>query len=173
MFVDPTDAGTGAAVFGYDYGSIVNADQVLATINPVLDEPDNDTGWQPMPSSLDCKAASAYRSIVWDDLRFVLEQYADGTVTLGAWSIGDVDLAFSPPLDTTITQASGLTSVSGLGIGSPKAAIMNEAWAQVGDYGNQVQALSGPGPVIFELVDGAVTAFSSEVNDCYSPDADM
>lgn len=166
QFVDPDQPTRSASVFGYEYGSVVDLDEVIATISADLAPPDHDTGWQPMPESLSCKGATEYRSILWDDLRLEFERMPTHVDRLAAWSVGDTELLLSPPRHAEISSASGLTSASGLGIGSPKSAIMNEGFSMVGDDAGRVQALTGIAPVMFELTDGAVSAFSIQDNDC-------
>lgn len=160
------------SLFGFAFANEINPDAVIPTIGPVLGPPEHDTGWLPMPSALTCNGADEYRSILWGDLRIVLnatDTNSDGSSDLfwlAAWSVGDVSLSFSPPLDVPITGASGITDSSGLGIGSPKSAIMDHDFVQFSDQGDQVFALAAPSPVRFALVDDRVTAMSMEANDC-------
>lgn len=172
-FVHPEQPTRSASVFGFEYASFVEPDEVLTTIGAVLDEPDHDSGWQAMPASLPCKADLQYRSVLWDDLRVVLERRdSNGNTRLGAWSVGEVALSFSPPLATQISATSGVTSPSGLGIGSPTSAIADEGFPMVGADGDRVRALTGISPVVFEIGDDAVAAFSIEDNDCLAETAD-
>lgn len=154
-----------ASVFGFGYGEPVDLEEVLVTVGAVLGEPDADTGWRPAADAFPC-SGDDYRSILWDDLRLVLERWPGGLTILAAWSVGDVDLEFSPPLEADITASSGLTSVSGLGVGSSKSSIADEGFAQVYDAGDHVEALAVRSPFMFETTDDRISGFSIERNDC-------
>lgn len=172
-FVRPGEPTRSASVFGFEYGTAVEPAEVLTTVGAVLGEPDHDTGWQPIPQSLACKGDIDYRSVLWDDLRIVLERQDGGDARLGAWSLGAVELSYSPPLAAEIGDPSGVTSSSGLGIGSPASAIADEGFSMVGDEGDSVLALAGISPVVFEVTGDTVSALSIEDNDCFVDDANM
>ena len=161
------------SVFGFGHQLEADAEVVLETISVALGEPHLDTGWSPMPSDLACTGAISYRSFVWGDLRIVLNGYdldgdalAEVTVVAG-WSIGNVALTLSPPLDGTLGAPTGLTTASGIGIGTPKAEILSQPWVQIAlDEGDRVVGVAAS-VVVFELNDNnQIAAIWVEDNDC-------
>ncbi|MCU1388889.1 MAG: hypothetical protein JWL72_2227, partial [Ilumatobacteraceae bacterium] len=163
---------TTPSVFGFAYGSDGDPTMIASTVSDVLGQPQQDTGWQPMPADLSCKGATEYRSILWADLRFVFEGYdtdGDGTTDrtrLAAWSIGAVQLELSPHLDAVITQHSAITTADGLGLGSPKSAVLEQNFFQIGDDGDTVFGLAKAVPVRFVIADDRVASMSVQDNDC-------
>lgn len=90
-----SDPPRGPSVFGYSALTAVNDFELLDEVSEALGQPDVDTGWVPIPDTYACTGASEYRSLLWDDARFVLERSANPKATiLAGWSIGDTALAF-------------------------------------------------------------------------------
>jgi hypothetical protein len=164
------EPGSGPSVFGYDALTEVEDAALVDDVNAALHEPDADTGWIATPEAYACTGASEYRSLLWDDIRLVLARRAvttGSTTYLSAWSVGDVTLTFSPPLDAEIERASGITTSDGIGLGTSVDRLDEVEWYQSYRDGDRFFGLAGIGPVIFQL-DGAgdVTAMSFEQNDC-------
>lgn len=105
---------------------------------------------------------------MWDDIRFVLRRYGDpGTAYLAAWSIGDAELAYSPPLDAEIAGSSGITTADGIGLGTSADRLEGVEWAQSLLQKDQFLGLAGTGPVVLRLDEtDRVVAVSFEQNDC-------
>jgi hypothetical protein len=155
------------ALFGYDQFSEVEDTELIADVASVLGAVDADTGWTPMPDALACTGATDYRSLLWDDVRFVLRRTADFGPTLAAWSIGDVPLLFSPSLDADIIAQSGVTTAAGIGIGTPAAELDDVGFGQILYEDNQVYGLALISPVVFALdTSDQIIAMSIEQNDC-------
>ena len=155
------------ALFGYDLFSEIDDKELIADVTSVLGAVDDDTGWTPMPEALACTGATEYRSLLWDDVRFVLHRTADFGPTLAAWSIGDVTLLYSPALDNDIIAQSDLTTAAGIGIGTPAAELDDVGFDQILYEDNQVSGLAFIGPVVFTLDNSdQITAMSFEQNDC-------
>ena len=157
------------SVFGYSALTDVDEAALFEDVSGVLGDADADTGWIPMPDAYACTGASEYRSLLWDDIRFVLAQSSvePKDTYLAAWSIGEMTLAYSPPLAAEITESSGITTTEGIGLGTPVDRLENVEWDQSYREADQFFGLAGMGPVVFEL-DAAdrVVAMSYEQNDC-------
>ena len=156
------------SIFGYSALTEVEDSALLDDVSETLGDPDDDTGWIPMPNAYACTGATEYRSLLWDDIRFVLTRSADlGATYVAAWSIGDTALAFSPPLDAEITEASGITTADGIGLGTSADRLEDVGWDQFLREDDRFLGLAGTGPVEFHL-DAAeqVVAMSYEQNDC-------
>ena len=156
-------------MFGFSALTDVDEAALLEDVSEVLGDADADTGWIPMPDAYACTGASEYRSLLWDDIRFVLAQISvePKDTYLAAWSIGEMTLAYSPPLAAEITESSGITTTDGNGLGTPVDRLENVEWDQSYREADQFFGLAGMGPVVFEL-DAAdqVVAMSYEQNDC-------
>lgn len=155
------------ALFGYDLFSEIEDTELIADVTSVLGAIADDTGWTPMPEALACTGATEYRSLLWDDVRFVLWRTADFGPNLAAWSIGDVTLLFSPTLDADIIAQSGLTTAAGIGIGTPAAELDDVGFGQILYEDNRVSGLALISPVVFALDNSdQIIAMSIEPNDC-------
>lgn len=160
------ETGRNPSVFGYSALTDVDEAALVEDVSEVLGDADADTGWVPMPDAYACTGASEYRSLLWDDIRFVLAQSSvDPAVTyLAAWSIGETALAYSPPLDAEITEPSDITTTNGIGLGTPVDRLEDVEWAQFYREADQFFGLAGMGPVVFELdaADQVVASGSAE-----------
>ncbi len=157
------------SVFGYSAFDEVDEAAMVEEVSETLGDADDDTDWIPMPDAYACNGASEYRSLLWNDIRFVLtRQSVDPTATyLSAWSIGDAALALSPPLDTEIAESSGITTIDGIGLGTPADRLDDVSWAQSLRKDDRFLGLAGNGPVVFRLdASDLVVAMSYERNDC-------
>jgi hypothetical protein len=156
------------AVFGYSALTEVDDAALVADVSEALGDPDDDTGWIPMPDEYACTGATEYRSLLWADIRFVLAR-PDGPATtyVAAWSIGDTALLHSPALAVEITEPSGITTADGIGLGTSADRLEDVDWAQFMRQDDRFSGLAGTGPVTFQL-DAAdrVVAMSYEQNDC-------
>ncbi len=165
---DPTST---PSILGYQFGQqLTDSDDVVTDISNQLGTPTQDTGWTELPEQYQC-GASEYRSILWDDIRFVLERIpaTDGTQIeyLSAWSIGDTTLFYSPPLDATPSTASGITSPEGVAIGAPRSLLDSIGFLQpVLDDGDQAFGLANISPVVFHIDNGTIIGMHIEQNDC-------
>jgi hypothetical protein len=164
------DPGSTPAVFGYAALTEVDERALVADVNDALGDVDADTGWVPMPEAYACTGAGEYRSLLWDDIRYVLARRdtdPETTTYLAAWTIGDAMLAFSPPLDTEITEPSGITTDGGIGLGTSVGLLEGLEWDQALREDDQFLGLAGLGPVIFQLdASDDVVSMSYEQNDC-------
>lgn len=156
------------SVFGYSALTDVDDAELVDDVSDALGNPDDDTGWIPMPDAYTCTGATEYRSLLWADIRFVLARSAGvGTSYVAAWSIGDTELAYSPALAVEITEPSGITTADGIGLGTSADRLDDVGWAQFLRQDDRFFGLAGTGPVSFQL-DAAdrVVAISYEQNDC-------
>ena len=164
-----SDPGSNPEVFGYAALTEVDDAALIDDVTEALGGSDADTGWIPMPEAYACTGASEYRSLLWDDIRYVLTRYdsAPQTTVLAAWTIGDTALEYSPPLDTGITEPSGITTDDGIGLGTSADQLANLDWDQSLLEHGRFLGLAGSGPVVFELdATNQVVAMSYEQNDC-------
>jgi hypothetical protein len=156
------------SVFGYSALTEVDDAPLVDDVSEALGDPDDDTGWIPMPDEYACTGATQYRSLLWADIRFVLARL-DGAATtyVAAWSIGDTALSYSPALAAEITEPSGITTAGGIGLGTSADRLEDIGWAQFMRQDDRFSGLAGTGPVTFQL-DAAdrVAAMSYEQNDC-------
>ena len=156
------------SVFGYSALTEVDDAALIDDVSDALGDPDDDTGWIPMPDVYACTGATEYRSLLWADIRFVLARSGGvGTSYVAAWSIGDTELAYSPALAVAITEPSGITTADGIGLGTLADRLEDVGWAQFLRQDDRFFGLAGTGPVSFQL-DAAdrVVAMSYEQNDC-------
>ena len=163
------DPGAIPTVFGYARQTEVNEGALVEDVSEALGGVDADTGWIPMPEAYACTGASQYRSLLWDDIRYVLTRYNvdPGKTYLAAWTIGDTVLASSPPLDAEITEPSGITTEEGIGLGTSADQLEGLDWDQSLLEDGRFLGLAGPGPVIVQLnPTNQVVAISYEQNDC-------
>ena len=163
------DPGATPSVFGHAALTEVDETALVEDVSEALGDADADAGWVPMPSAYACTGASEYRSLLWDDIRYVLTRrdVDPGRTYLSAWTIGDTELAFSPPLDAEITEASGITTDDGIGLGTSADQLEDLEWDQSLREDDRFLGLAGIGPVIFQLdVSNQVVAMSYEQNDC-------
>lgn len=157
------------------FGALTQVDDaaLLDRVSAVLGAADADTGWIPMPEAYACTRASEYRSLLWDDVRFVLRRNADPAgAYLAAWSVGATALAFSPPLAAEIGNESGITTPDGIGLGASVARLDGVDFAEAWREGDRFFGLAAVGPTVFQLdANDHVVAMSFEQNDCLDPDA--
>ena len=156
------------SVFGYSVLIEVDEAALVDDVSDALGDPDDDTGWIPMPDAYACTGADEYRSLLWADIRFVLARSVGvGTSYVAAWSIGDTELAYSPALAVEIAEPSGITTADGIGLGTSANRLEDVEWAQFMRQDDRFFGLAGTGPVSFQL-DAAdrVVAMSYEQNDC-------
>jgi hypothetical protein len=156
------------SLFGYSALTEVDDAALVDDVSEALGDPDDDTGWIPMPEEFACTGAVVYRSLLWADVRFVLARSdGPGITYVAAWSVGDTALAYSPALAVEITEPSGITTADGIGLGSSADQLEDVDWAQSMRQGNQFFGLAGTGPVVFQLNPAdQVAAMSYEQNDC-------
>lgn len=157
------------SVFGYHAFDEVDEIAVSDTLSQALGEADADTGWTPMPVEYACSDVSEYRSLLWDDIRFVLvRRTVDSASTfLWAWSIGEAALTFSPPLNAEIMEASGIATADGIALNAPVARLDDVNWNQSRQDDGFFLGLAGNGPVVFRLDENdRVVGMSYERNDC-------
>ena len=156
------------SLFGYSALTEVDDAALVDDVSEALGDPDDDTGWIPMPDEFACTGAVVYRSLLWADVRFVLARSdGPGITYVAAWSVGDTALAYSPALAVQITEPSGITTADGIGLGSSADQLEDVDWAQFMRQGNQFFGLAGNGPVVFQLNPAdQVIAMSYEQNDC-------
>ena len=163
------DPGATPTVFGYAALTEVDETSLVEDVSEALGGADADTGWATMPSAYACTGAAEYRSLLWDDIRYVLirRDVNPGTTYLSAWTVGDTALAFSPPLDAEITDASGITADDGIGLGTSADRLELLEWDQSLREDDRFLGLAGIGPVTFQLdASNQVVAMSYEQNDC-------
>lgn len=154
-----------ATIFGVaPVGDTIDVDAAIAAIDEVLGAPSDDTGWLPMPTEeLPCKLNTEHREVVWSDLRISFER-GSGGATIGAWNLGRTTMLApaSPPL----SGRSGVTTLEGIGVGSPRSALSVYESA----LDSRFVVASGPMPVGFDLVEDRVVSISSGPLDCLDPD---
>ncbi|MAT06087.1 MAG: hypothetical protein CL424_13695 [Acidimicrobiaceae bacterium] len=163
------EPGATPTVFGYAALTEVDETALVEDVSEALGDVDADTSWVPMPADYACTGASEYRSLLWDDIRYVLARREGpaGLTYLAGWTIGDTALTFSPPLDAEITEASGITTDDGIGLGTSADRLENLDWDQSWRQGDRFLGLAGLGPVIFQLdTSNQVVGMSYEQNDC-------
>jgi hypothetical protein len=132
--VDPDGVTLAAgAIFGIEPGAGVSPEDVLDEVVPRLGQPDLDTGWVPLdqltsdamdPVFNPCSETQGnYRELWWGDLSFGF--WGSGSRTdLQFWNVGDRRLMFSPDTPAPVpTNASGLVTDAGVGVGDPAASI--------------------------------------------------
>ena len=163
------DPGATPSIFGHAALTEVDESALVDEVSEALGDADADTGWLPMPSAYACTGVSEYRSLLWDDIRYVLARRDANPATtyLSAWTIGDTALAFSPSLAAEITESSGITTDDGIGLGTSADELKNLDWDQSLREDDRFLGLAGIGPVIFQLdSSNQVVAMSYEQNDC-------
>lgn len=124
--IEAIDLASGT-LFGMSNLLTVGVDGVVAQLSADLGSPTFDTEWTAVGPEWACTGASEARTVWWGDLRITFER--SDVVQFATWSVGDPDVADLAPIGELplTTEASGVTTSNGFGIGSTRSAVQAAA----------------------------------------------
>ena len=159
-------------LFGFRPGPNTNPDLVLNALTPVLGPPTRDTGWYvtrsvPVPGGgEDCLGHNRQRILRWGSVSYAF--WHSNVYVLWSWTLGNSEAAQEgdrrephPIIERPIVKA---TTVGGLGVGTPVAALRNRLGDDLHLYDNGQRATASA--VQLSIKHGAVTGYAGVLSFC-------